>query len=226
MLFLSGCVANQGVFYPRFGAVVLLSAPADVILERVAGRGTNDYGKTDEQRAFILEDFAAVEPRLRARATAEIDTRAPLARSSTGSSRSPTRSPGREPSSRASDIQQRMAQAGQLRAVDSGLGQSCQANEVGLNWSQSGAKGATGPQGAPGAPGANGATGPQGPAENGPTFAHMNDVLFTIAPGKSSVIGSVHLPVGTYVLSGQVQAVGDGGDALVATSSRARLCKR
>jgi adenylate kinase family enzyme len=38
VLFLSGCVANQGVFYPRFDAIVLLSAPADVILERVTGR--------------------------------------------------------------------------------------------------------------------------------------------------------------------------------------------
>ncbi|MET0937658.1 MAG: hypothetical protein ABWY51_00360, partial [Gaiellaceae bacterium] len=34
-LFISGTVANQGTFYPRFEAVVLLSAPADVILERV-----------------------------------------------------------------------------------------------------------------------------------------------------------------------------------------------
>jgi dephospho-CoA kinase len=79
VLFLSGCVANQGAFYPRFDAVVLLSAPADVILERVAGRDTNDYGKSGEQRAFILDDLASVEPLLRARATAEIDTRAPLA---------------------------------------------------------------------------------------------------------------------------------------------------
>jgi dephospho-CoA kinase len=78
VLFLSGCVANQGTFYSRFDAVVLLSAPAEVILERIAGRDTNDYGKTDEQRAFVLEDLTVVEPVLRARATAEIDTRAPL----------------------------------------------------------------------------------------------------------------------------------------------------
>ena len=47
VLFVSGCVSNQGKFYPRFDAVVLLSAPADVILGRVAVRETNDYGKTD-----------------------------------------------------------------------------------------------------------------------------------------------------------------------------------
>lgn len=79
VLFLSGCVANQGRFYPRFDAVVLLSAPADVILGRVAGRETNDYGKTNEGREWIMHDLATVEPLLRAGATVEIDTRAPLA---------------------------------------------------------------------------------------------------------------------------------------------------
>jgi dephospho-CoA kinase len=78
LLFVSGCVPNQGTFYPRFDAVVLLSAPAEVILERVAVRDTNDFGKSDVERDFILQDLAAVEPLLRTRATAEIDTRAPL----------------------------------------------------------------------------------------------------------------------------------------------------
>jgi len=35
-LFVEGCVRNQSKFYDRFNAVVLLSAPADVILDRVA----------------------------------------------------------------------------------------------------------------------------------------------------------------------------------------------
>jgi dephospho-CoA kinase len=77
-LFVSGCVSNQGKFYPRFDAVVLLSAPADVLLARVAGRDTNDYGKTDAQRELILHHLSTVEPLLRAGATAEIDTRVPL----------------------------------------------------------------------------------------------------------------------------------------------------
>jgi len=75
VLFVSGCVPNQGKFYPRFDAVVLLSAPADVIVERVRTRDTNDYGKSDAERESILRDLAAVEPLLRAGATAEIDTR-------------------------------------------------------------------------------------------------------------------------------------------------------
>ena len=78
-VFISGCVANQGRFYPRLDAVVLLSAPADVLLDRVATRRTNSYGKADAERALILRDIRAVEPLLRAGATAEIDTRRPVA---------------------------------------------------------------------------------------------------------------------------------------------------
>lgn len=78
VLFISGCVSNQARFYPRFDAVVLLSAPADVILGRVASRATNVFGKRDAERNRILDDLARVEPLLRAGATAEIDTRAPL----------------------------------------------------------------------------------------------------------------------------------------------------
>jgi dephospho-CoA kinase len=79
VLFISGTADNQGAFYPRFDAVVLLSAPAEVILERIAGRKSNDFGKTDAERELILSDLATFEPLLRGGATAEIDTRAPLA---------------------------------------------------------------------------------------------------------------------------------------------------
>jgi broad-specificity NMP kinase len=78
-LFVSGCVANQGAFYPRFAAVVLLSVPEPVLLDRVAARTTNDFGKTDAERARILADLHEVEPVLRSGATAEIDTRIPVA---------------------------------------------------------------------------------------------------------------------------------------------------
>ena len=78
VLFVSGCVPNQGTFYARFHAVVLLSAPLDVVLERVASRRTNDYGKSDAERTFVIDDIREVEPLLRAGATAEIDTRMPV----------------------------------------------------------------------------------------------------------------------------------------------------
>jgi adenylate kinase family enzyme len=72
-LFVEGCVRNQSTFYDRFDAVVLLSAPADVILDRVARRTTNDYGKTPSERAMILDDLARVEPLLREGCTHELD---------------------------------------------------------------------------------------------------------------------------------------------------------
>ncbi|HTI32228.1 MAG TPA: AAA family ATPase [Miltoncostaea sp.] len=78
VLFVCGCVSNQGKFYPRFEAVVLLSAPLEVILERVAGRASNAFGKRGAERERILDDLASVEPLLRAGATAEIDTRIEL----------------------------------------------------------------------------------------------------------------------------------------------------
>jgi thymidylate kinase len=78
-LFVEGCVRNQLMFYDRFDAVVLLSAPADVILERVAHRTTNDYGKTPLERAMIVDDLARVEPLLRTGCTHELDASRPLA---------------------------------------------------------------------------------------------------------------------------------------------------
>jgi AAA domain len=77
-LFVQGCVRNQGVFYDRFDAIVLLSAPADVILDRIARRTTNDYGKTLLERQLILHDLATVEPLLRASCTHELDAGRPL----------------------------------------------------------------------------------------------------------------------------------------------------
>ena len=69
---------NQSKFYDRFGAVVLLSAPADMILNRIARRATNNYGKTPVERAMILDDLASVEPLLRASCTHELDASRPL----------------------------------------------------------------------------------------------------------------------------------------------------
>jgi hypothetical protein len=77
-LFVQGCVRNQSRFYDRFDAVVLLSAPADVILDRIARRTTNNYGKTPVERAMILDDLARVEPLLRASCTHELDASRPL----------------------------------------------------------------------------------------------------------------------------------------------------
>jgi adenylate kinase family enzyme len=77
-LFVQGCVRNQGKFYARFDAVVLLSASAEVILDRVASRTTNDYGKAALERELILHHLKTVEPLLRAGCTHELDASRPL----------------------------------------------------------------------------------------------------------------------------------------------------
>jgi dephospho-CoA kinase len=77
-LFVAGCASNQGSFYDRFYAVVLLSVPREILLERIESRTTNAFGKTPAERQRILDDLDAVQPRLQATTTAEIETTAPL----------------------------------------------------------------------------------------------------------------------------------------------------
>ena len=77
-LFVRGCVRNQARFYDRFDAVVLLSAPAHVLLDRISRRMTNTYGKTNAERALILHHLSTVEPLLRASCTHELDASRPL----------------------------------------------------------------------------------------------------------------------------------------------------
>ncbi len=73
-LFVAGCVANQGRFYDLFDVVVLLTAPVDLLLERIATRTTNPFGKDPAERQRILDDLREVEPLLRATAAVEIIT--------------------------------------------------------------------------------------------------------------------------------------------------------
>ena len=71
----SGTVSNQGSFYDRFEHVVLLSAPVEVLLERVGARTNNPYGREPDQRAEIIRYVATVEPLLRRGVTLELDGR-------------------------------------------------------------------------------------------------------------------------------------------------------
>lgn len=79
VLFISGCATNQVRFYPQFDAIVLFSAPAEVLIERLAARTNNPYGKRPDELAEVLGYLETVEPLLRRSATHEIDTRSPLA---------------------------------------------------------------------------------------------------------------------------------------------------
>jgi broad-specificity NMP kinase len=80
VLFVQGTTRNQVLFYPRFDNIVLLSAPAEVLAERLATRTTNPYGKDPAELAETLDYLRTVEPLLRAAATLEVVTTVPVAR--------------------------------------------------------------------------------------------------------------------------------------------------
>lgn len=73
-LIVAGCHSNQGRFYDRFDRVVLLSAPAEVLLSRLRTRTNNPYGKTAAEQAEVLGYLETVEPLLRAGADLELDS--------------------------------------------------------------------------------------------------------------------------------------------------------
>lgn len=77
-LFVSGCAENQVKFYPQFEHIVLLSAPTDVLVERLRTRTNSPYGKHPDELADVLRYIETVEPRLRQSAGHEIDAGAPL----------------------------------------------------------------------------------------------------------------------------------------------------
>ena len=74
VLFLGGCAENMRKFLPKFDHVILLSAPADVIVERLRTRINNPYGKHPDEIARVLGLVETVEPLLRRVAGHEIDT--------------------------------------------------------------------------------------------------------------------------------------------------------
>ena len=78
VLFVAGCEENQGKFHDDFDQVVLLSAPLDVLLERLASRSDNPYGRAPGELRRFLGDVQEVEPLLRRVATHEVRTTAPL----------------------------------------------------------------------------------------------------------------------------------------------------
>ena len=78
VLFLSGTASNQGKFYGQFDHIVLLTAPAAVMTERLIRRSNNPYGKDPKDLARTLALKQTVEPLLRRGADLEIDTSVPV----------------------------------------------------------------------------------------------------------------------------------------------------
>lgn len=78
VLFLSGTSIKMRRYLPQFDHVVLLSAPAEVMVERLTTRTNNPYGQRPEEVEESLHYKETVEPALRTMATIEIDTTPPL----------------------------------------------------------------------------------------------------------------------------------------------------
>jgi RNase adaptor protein for sRNA GlmZ degradation len=80
LLFISGTAENMGKFRTQFDHVILLSAPVDVMVQRLTTRTNNPYGQRPDQITECLLCKDTVEPLLRRMATIEIDTTPPLDR--------------------------------------------------------------------------------------------------------------------------------------------------
>jgi len=78
VLFVAGCEENQVRFHPRFDVIILLSAPAENLAERLASRTSNSYGKTPGELRRVFDDLQVIEPLLRNAADYEISTTMPL----------------------------------------------------------------------------------------------------------------------------------------------------
>ena len=78
VLFVAGCEENLAKFLPQFDHVVLLTAPLVILVERLATRTNNAYGKSTEEFRRFLDDVQNVEPLLRRVADHEVRTTAPL----------------------------------------------------------------------------------------------------------------------------------------------------
>jgi adenylate kinase family enzyme len=80
VLFVQGTTRNQVLFYHRFNHIILLSAPPEILAERLAARTANPYGKAPAELAETLRYQQTVEPLLRASATLEVVTTIPVVR--------------------------------------------------------------------------------------------------------------------------------------------------
>ena len=78
VLFVAGCEENQVRFHPQFDHIILLSAPTQIMMQRLVDRTGNSFGKKHGDLSRVLSDTENVEPLLRRAADREIITTVPL----------------------------------------------------------------------------------------------------------------------------------------------------
>ncbi|HWK07861.1 MAG TPA: AAA family ATPase [Puia sp.] len=77
LLFVSGCASNMSKFYQSFEYIVLLTAPAPIIVQRLNLRQGAAYGSSPQEVARVLRLRQTIEPLLRRVADLEINTSIP-----------------------------------------------------------------------------------------------------------------------------------------------------
>jgi shikimate kinase len=60
VLFVSGCAENMPQFFPQFDLIVLLSAPASVIVERLRSSSVLPWNMVDKSPSPLQADFGVV----------------------------------------------------------------------------------------------------------------------------------------------------------------------
>ena len=78
VLFVAGCEENQARFHPQLDRIILLSAPVQAMMQRLADRTSNPYGKAAGDLGRVLSDTKNIEPLIRQVADHEISTTMPL----------------------------------------------------------------------------------------------------------------------------------------------------
>ena len=77
--FLAGAVENENEVWDVFDTVVYLRADDDTIAQRLRDRTSNDFGKSAEQLAMVLEWNAVLEDQYRSLGATIVDASRPLA---------------------------------------------------------------------------------------------------------------------------------------------------
>lgn len=77
-LFVSGCAEEQAGLYHKFRIIILLSAPREIVLDRIRSRTENSFGQNPAEMEHILSDLENIGPHLREKCTYEISTTMPV----------------------------------------------------------------------------------------------------------------------------------------------------
>lgn len=73
-ILLAGTAINQGELYPDLDSVIVLTAPVEMMRERILRRTDNPFGKSAEEWAQIMRDTEEIQPLLIRGADMVLDT--------------------------------------------------------------------------------------------------------------------------------------------------------